>query len=130
LWRHRKKARREGEDRNYYVDRYEPRFFILISLILALCVLDTYFTLKIIDFGGKELNQLMLVFIYKRPISALVFKYLVTAVSIIFILIHKNFIVFGKVRVRSLIYVFFAVYLTLVAYEAVIFFNHISVPSS
>jgi len=121
----RKKARRKAEDINYYVDRYEPRYFILISLILALCVLDAYFTLKIIDFGGKELNRLMLVFIYKRPISALVFKYLVTAVSIIFILIHKNFIVFGKIKVFYLIYLFFSVYLTLVAYEAVVFFNHI-----
>ena len=72
----------------------------------------------------------MLVFIYKRPISALVFKYLVTAVSIIFILIHKNFIVFGKVRVFCLIYVFFSVYLTLVAYEALVFFNHIRALSS
>jgi len=125
LWGRRKKARREEEDRNYYVDRYESRYFILISLILALCVLDAYFTLKIIDFGGKELNRLMLIFLYKKPISALIFKYLVTAVSIIFILIHKNFRVFGKVKVCSLIDVFFSVYLTLVAYEAVIFFNHI-----
>jgi len=125
LWGRRKKARRQGEDRNYYVDRYEPRYFILISLILALCVLDAYFTLKIFDFGGKELNRLMLIFVYKKPISALVFKYLVTAVSIIFILIHKNFIVFGKIKVFYLIYVFFSVYLILVAYEAIVFFNHI-----
>jgi hypothetical protein len=126
----RKKARRKVEDRNYYVDRYEPRYFILISLILALCVLDAYFTLKIIDFGGKELNRLMLVFIYEKPISALVFKYLVTAASITFILIHKNFLVFRKLRVSYLIYVVFFVYLTLVAYEAIIFFNHIRVLSS
>lgn len=126
----RKRARRKAEDKNYYVDWYEPRYFILISLILALCALDAYFTLKIIDFGGKELNRLMLVFIYKKPISALVFKYLVTAASIIFILIHKNFLVFGKLRVFYLIYGIFFVYLTLVSYEAIIFFNHISVPGS
>jgi hypothetical protein len=121
----RKKARREAEDKNYYVDRYESSLFLFISLILALCVLDAYFTLKIIDFGGKELNRLMLVFIYSRPVSALVFKYLVTAISIIIILVHKNFIIFGRVRVLYLIYVFFFVYLTLVAYEAVVFFSHI-----
>lgn len=125
LWGHRRRARREAEDKDYYVDRYEPRYFFLISLILALCVLDAYFTLKIIDFGGKELNRLMLVFIYKKPISALVFKYLVTAVSIIFVLVHKNFVVFGKIRVSSLIYLFFSIYLILVSYEAAIFFNHI-----
>jgi len=124
----RKKARRQEEDRNYYVDRYEPRYLILISLILVLCILDAYFTLKIIDLGGKELNRFMLVFIEKEPVAALVFKYLVTAVSIVFILIHKNFLVFGKLRVSSLIYVFFCVYLTLIAYEAVVFFNHTRAP--
>ena len=129
LWGRRKSARREGEDINYYVDRYEPRYLFLISLILALCVLDAYFTLKIIDFGGKELNRLMFIFIYKKPISALVFKYLVTAVSIIFVLVHKNFVVFGKIKVSSLIYLIFSVYLTLVAYEALVFFNHIRVLS-
>ena len=126
----RKKARRKTEDKNYYVDVYEPLYFILITLILALCALDAYFTLKIIDFGGKELNRLMLVFIYKKPISALVFKYLVTAASIVVILIHKNFLVFGRLRVFYLIYAIFFVYLTLVAYEAFIFFNHIRVLSS
>jgi len=125
----RKKARRQEEDANYYVDRYEPRYLILISLILALCVLDAYLTLKIIDLGGRELNRFMLIFVNKTPVAALVFKYLVTAVSIVFILIHKNFLVFGKVRVASLIYVFFWVYLILIAYEAVVFFNHTRAPS-
>lgn len=121
----RKKARREGEASDYYVDRYEPRYFVLISLILALCVLDAYFTLKIIDFGGQELNRFMLVFIDKKPISALIFKYLITAFSIVIILVHKNFRIFGRLKVCSLIYVFFFVYSSLVAYEAAVFFYHI-----
>jgi hypothetical protein len=124
----RKGCRRQGENSNYYVDRYEPRYFVLISLILGLCVLDAFFTLKIIDFGGRELNRFMLAFMYENPVSALIFKYLVTAVSIIFILVHKNFQVFGKLKVFSLIYVFFIVYLSLVAYEAAIFFAHIKTP--
>jgi Domain of unknown function (DUF5658) len=125
----RKKARRQEEDSNYYVDRYEPRYLIIISLILVLCVLDAYFTFKIIGLGGKELNQFMLVFINTQPVAALVFKYLVTAVCIVFILIHKNFWVFGRLRVSSLIHVFFCVYLALVAYEAVVFLNHTRAPS-
>jgi len=125
----RKKARRQEEDSNYYVDRYEPRYLILISLILILCILDAYFTLKIIDLGGKELNRFMLVFINTKPVVALVFKYLVTAVSIVFILIHKNFLIFGKLRVSLLIYIFFSVYVTLVVYEAVVFYNHARTPS-
>jgi len=121
----RKGARRSGEDKNLYVDRYEPRFVILISLIMVLCVLDAYFTLRIIDFGGKELNLFMFIFIYKKPIAALLFKYLATMVSIIFILVHKNFVVFGKFKISFLVYMVFSVYLILVLYEAIIFFNHI-----
>lgn len=120
----RKKARRQGEDYNYYVDRYEPRYFVLIGLILILCVLDAYFTLKINNLGGLQLKQIIPVFINVKPFAALVFKYLFIAVGVVFILIHKNFLVFGKVRVSSLIYIFFYVYLTMVAYETVNYFNH------
>jgi hypothetical protein len=121
----RKRSRRQGEGRDYYVDRYEPRYFALISLILLLCVLDAYFTLKIIDLGGKELNRFMLSFLINQPAAALIFKYVVTAVSISIFLVHKNFLVFGRLRVYSLIYVFFFVYLLLVAYEAAAFFTHV-----
>jgi hypothetical protein len=121
----RKGARRIGEDKNHYVDRYEFRFLILISLIMILCVLDAYITLKIIDLGGKELNRLMFIFIYKKPISALVFKYLITAVSIIFVLVHKNFVVFGKFKFSSLVYIVFSIYLILVSHEVIIYFNHL-----
>lgn len=106
------------------MDRYEPRYFVLIGLILILCVLDAYFTLKINNLGGLQLKQIIPVFINVKPFAALVFKYLFIAVGVVFILIHKNFLVFGKVRVSSLIYIFFYVYLTMVAYETVNYFNH------
>lgn len=127
FWGHRQKARRAEEDKNYYVDRYEPRYFFLISMILALCVLDAYFTLKILELGGKELNLLMLIFIYKNPIIAMVAKYLCTAFGIIFILVHKNFIIFRRIKVYYFIYMVFTLYFILVMYEAIVFYKHISV---
>jgi hypothetical protein len=120
----RKKARRAEEARNYYVDRYESHYFLLISLILILCVLDAYFTLKFLGFGVKELNLLMLKLIDKDPGLAMVIKYVGTALSIIFVLVHKNFIIFGRVKVYSLIYVIFSVYFVLVMYEAIAFVVH------
>lgn len=127
LWERRKKARRAREDKNYYVDRYESRYFIMIIFILIFCVLDAYFTLKIIQFGGNELNPLMLIFFNKAPVFSMVIKYLITAGSIIFILIHKNFIVFGKVKVYYFIYVVFSIYFILVMYEIYFFFKHVMV---
>ncbi len=120
----RKKARRRNEGENYYVDWYESHYFILIVFILIMCVMDAYLTLKILHFGGQELNPLMLIFFNNLPILSMIFKYLITAVCITIILIHKNFIVFGKVKVYHIIYFVLAVYLILVLYEAYIILTH------
>ena len=120
----REKARRAGEERNYYVDRYEPRYLLLIGLILVLCVLDAYFTLKILELGGKEMNPFMSILLFKKPVLALTIKYLGTAVAVVFILVHKNFVVFRRLRVSDLIYVVFFVYLSVVAYEVIALFKY------
>jgi hypothetical protein len=121
----RKKARRSIEDRNYYVDRYEAGYLALVLSILLLCVFDAYFTLKIMHFGGIELNPLMINFIDRNPEWCLALKYLVTVISLVILLVHKNFIVFGKVKARSIIFLIFFLYFILVLYEAVIFFRHL-----
>jgi len=90
--------------------------------------MDAFFTLKFIAFGGGELSRFTLVFMGENPVSALIIKYLVIAVSIIFILVHKNFRVFGKVKVYALIYLVFFVYLAVIAFEAAVFFAHINAP--
>jgi len=121
----RSKSRRVGEDRDYYVDRYEPRYFVLITLILLLCVLDAYYTLKILQEGGKELNPFMLLIMDKNPVLALVIKYLITAGGIGILIIFKNFVVFGRVRVSSLIPVVFLIYLFLVVFEISFYYSRI-----
>jgi len=120
----RKNARRTNEAENYYVDRYESHYFVMIVFILILCVMDAYLTLKILHFGGQELNLLMLMFFNSQPILSMIFKYLITAVCITIILIHKNFILFEKVRVYHFIYFVLAVYSTLVLYEFYIILMH------
>jgi len=120
----RKQARRVEEDKNYYVDRYEPHYLVFVLLILVLCVLDAYLTLKILHYGGTELNPLMITFIERDPFGCLLVKYLITAICLVVILIHKNFIVFGKVRAYYFIYVIFFLYLVLVLYEAIFFLSH------
>lgn len=51
---------------------------MLVSLILILCVLDAYSTLRILDLGGREVNRFMFFFLYKKPILTLMLKYFVT----------------------------------------------------
>lgn len=121
----RSNARRAGEDKNYFVDRYEPRYFILISLILILCVLDAYLSLKIFQAGGKELNPFMLRIMEKNPGLALTLKYLITAFSIGILTVLKNFIIFGRVRVGFLIFAVFLLYLLLVVFEIAFYLSRI-----
>ena len=119
----RRHARRKDEDQNYYVDRYDAKYLALVLSILVLCVFDAYFTLKIIHYGGKELNPLMIKFLDKFPEVSLIVKYLITVISLIILLIHKNYILFGKVKAYFFLYIIFSLYFFLVLYE--VFFLYI-----
>lgn len=113
----RKKARRAGEGENYYVDRYELRYLFLIITILVFCFLDAFLTVILLQLGAQELNPFMLLFIEKDVVFSMVIKYVMTAVSLIFILIHKNFRIFRNVRVYSLLYCVLTLYVALVLFE-------------
>lgn len=114
---HRKKTRRFEELDNYYVDKYELHLLILISLIMIFCFLDTYFSLKINQFGGSEGNLLMSIFMKENLVLSLVVKFLITAGSSIFILIHKDFKIFGAIKTYLFIYLVCSIYFILTLYE-------------
>ncbi|MFP4082500.1 MAG: DUF5658 family protein [Candidatus Aminicenantes bacterium] len=120
----RREKRRLGEDENYYVDRYETHYLVLIVSILALCLLDVYFTLNLLQLGAEELNPFMSLLIKKEPVLSLVLKYLVTAGSLIVLLLHKNFRIFGRLKAYSLIYGVFSLYFLLMLYEIYFFITH------
>lgn len=113
----RKKARRVEEAENYYVDRYELRYLFLIISILVLCFLDAFLTVILLQLGAEELNPFMLIFIKKDVVLSMVVKYVITALSMICILIHKNFRIFRNLRVHSLIYFVLTLYVVLVLFE-------------
>jgi hypothetical protein len=59
----------------------------------------------------------------KFPEMSLIVKYLITVISLVILLIHKNFILFGKVKAYFFLYVIFSLYFLLVLYE--VFFLYI-----
>ena len=115
----RKKARRVEETENYYVDRYELRYLFLIISILILCFMDAFLTVILLQLGAEELNPFMLIFIEKDVVLSMVVKYAITALSLIYILMHKNFRIFRDLQVHSLIYFVFTLYIALVLFEVV-----------
>jgi hypothetical protein len=119
----RRQARRKEEDHNYYVDHYDAKYLALVLSIVVLCVFDAYFTLKIIHYGGRELNPLMIKFLDRFPELSLLMKYIVTVISLVILLVHKNFVLFRKVKAYFFLYVIFMLYFLLVLYE--VFFLYI-----
>jgi hypothetical protein len=117
FWGRRKGNRRLGENKNYYVDRYPSKYVLLIISIMLLCVSDAFFTLKILQQGGVELNPIMAVLIQKDPVLFLVVKFSITAVNLIILLVHKNFQLYGNFKLRYLIYFVFFLYFVLILYE-------------
>ncbi len=113
----RKENRRGDEDKNYYVDKYGSKYLILVFSILFLCLLDALLTLVLLNHGGVELNPVMAVLIKKDTTLFLVTKLTVTAVNLIILLVHKNFLIFGKFKLRYIIFTIFFLYFALIIYE-------------
>ncbi len=59
----------------------------------------------------------MLIFIEKDVVLSMVVKYVITALCLICILVHKNFRIFRNLRVHSLIYIVLTLYVALVLFE-------------
>ncbi|MFQ6069062.1 MAG: DUF5658 family protein [Candidatus Aminicenantales bacterium] len=118
----RKKARRKDEAKNYYVDRYETRYFIFIVAILFLCILDGYFTFSILQHGGEEMNPFMATLLIRRPALSLGLKYIITAGSLLILIAHKNFQFLKILKISYLIILVFLIYFFLVIYELYVFF--------
>jgi hypothetical protein len=113
----RKKARRQDEAKNYYVDKFEPRHLIMVGLVMIFCILDYGLSFKIFEKGGSELNVLMATFMANGRVLLLLVKLGLTLICLAFILVHKNFKVFGLIKAHVLIYYVFSVYFVLVFYE-------------
>ncbi len=106
-----------------YTNSYESHYLVLILSILLLCILDAHFTLHLLQLGGVELNPLMIPLLEKDVALSLVLKYLITASGLIFLLVHKNFRIFGNIRVSGLIYFVFILYVLLVFAEAYVYYT-------
>ncbi|MEM9058045.1 MAG: DUF5658 family protein [Pseudomonadota bacterium] len=114
-------GRRAGDAVNTYVDRYEPSLLIVTMVTIVCCFLDAAFTLKLLSVGATELNLFMATLIEADIRTFVQLKIALTSLSLILLVIHKNFTVGGVLRVSHVLYFFCAGYLSLVAYELYLF---------
>ena len=115
----RKSLRRTVDVRRtaHYVDRYDPRIVIASLVILVLCVVDAFMTLNLINHGATEANLVMRVAIEEGVAAFILTKYLMTATSVLFLVIHSHFRIVRSWQVHHVIAGFALVYVVLLIYE-------------
>jgi len=117
------KSRRVGERRvdhdavHYYVDVHGAGLLLVILLILVMCIADAYLTLSLLEAGAVEVNPVMRAAIEQDWKGFFYAKYLVTACSLVVLLMHKNYRMFGRVSGRHILVTVLLIYAFLIAYE-------------
>ena len=89
----RRKAVRREEDRkrHIYVDQYSLRFFVLLLAILLLGTADAFLTLYHVHVNNaEELNPIMDFFLGVSPKLFFNVKYILTALCLTVLCLHKN----------------------------------------
>lgn len=111
----RKGVRRKSDrEKHIYVDRYGIQLFLLILAIILLGIADAFYTLYHVHVNyAIEINPIMNFLLGKSSNIFFHVKYLLTALCLIVLCLHKNIPI-----VRLLLIVIFFIYLAII-------FNHI-----
>jgi len=83
--------RRTEEVAGAYVDLYSGRLVVFLLIFFFLTVLDSVSTLIYLDKGGREFNPIAQWMIDQGDHFFILLKGSMTAVCILFIMMHKNF---------------------------------------
>ena len=73
------------------MDHYGPALLALLVLILGLNCLDSFFTLKILHHGGKELNPIVEPIIFLLGEKFWVWKFAIISFSSIILCLHSQY---------------------------------------
>jgi len=100
-----------------YVDRYADHLLLCAIGILILNICDVLFTLRILAYGGEELNWFMAVLINESTAKFVAVKMALTALAVIALTIHHHVRIFYSMRLKHIIYTILAGYSVLIGYE-------------
>ena len=115
--RRRQTIRRQSDWQNSYVDIHEKKLFVIFTLTVAFSIIDALFTLIIIKNGGEELNPFMKYLMDRDVLTFFWVKFCITSFGMLFLAVHKFFVVFRVITGYHLLYGIFSMYLLLILYE-------------
>ncbi|MEA2080657.1 MAG: DUF5658 family protein, partial [Pseudomonadota bacterium] len=115
---HRRHARRS--EHNYYLDWYDPKLVFTAIAVLLMSCLDALFTLTLLSRGAYEANYFMARLLETSDELFVAVKLAVTAIGIVFLLMHAHFQVLRIVSGRRLLQALVPVYGLLIGYELIL----------
>jgi hypothetical protein len=98
-------------------DWYAPQWLAAAVLILLLCVVDALMTLTLLGHGAHEANPFMESIIHGDARRFAAFKFGLTAVGVVVLIMLARVRAFGRLPVSAILYAVLLGYLCLVAYE-------------
>ena len=116
--RRRRFRRKSDQEVGGYTDRYSSAFFFLIVLILGLNILDSVFTMVILDLGGKEFNPLVRAAITLHGDKFWIWKFIIVSSILILLCLHRAYRL-----IRSVLIAISAGYLLVILYQIFLIFT-------
>ena len=119
IYRNRRTSVRRETDMatDVYFDRHEPWFAYLALGVMLLSITDAYFTLYILNHGGEEISPVVEYLVQQGNLSFFIIKYLITAIAVLVVLMHKNFTIFKYFLGYHGLYIMLLSYVLLITYE-------------
>ncbi len=87
----RRGGRREGEKRDIFVDVFGEHLFLVAILIVAMNMLDAFFTMLLLSYGGEEANPIALWLLETGTWAFVLAKTLGIGLCTILLVMIKNF---------------------------------------
>ncbi len=119
-WRGRRATERRTGIPAGYVDRYPSSLVLAAAALFTLAMADACATLVLIEAGAREVNPVMEALLEAKPAWFVPVKLAITAFSVLMLVLHKNFSLFGHVPASKILYVLLGLYGCLIAYEGVL----------
>ena len=121
-------GRRKGFSKEYdhekrgYIDRYSPKLFVVIVIILGLNILDVILTMVILEHQGYELNPVVRSAINVYGDRFWMWKYGIVSACILLLCLHIKF-----KRVKTIIVATCSIYFVVVLYQIILINSYIPI---
>lgn len=115
--RRRRPPRRAGESRFHSLDWHSSHLLAVSIGILLLSVADAFMTVRLLAGGAVEVNPVMAAVVYRSAAAFAALKMMMTGVSVTLMVLLARYRFMRMVRVDVVMYLVFAGYVALLAYE-------------